>query len=41
VARFLAHLKALSNQEVLHTSGVRSNNFWLKRVLSKNFCGSA
>ena len=41
VDRFLAHLEALSNQEALHTSGVLSTDFWLKRVLSKDFCGSA
>jgi DDE superfamily endonuclease len=41
VDRFLTFLKSLSNQEALHTSGVLSPNFWLKRVLSKNFCGSA
>ena len=36
--RFVAHLQGLSNQEALHTSGVRSKNFWLKASLSKNFC---
>jgi hypothetical protein len=41
VDRFLAYLEAMSNQEALHTSGVLSADFWLKRVLSKNFCGSA
>jgi hypothetical protein len=41
VDRFLAHLKGLSNQEALHTSGVLSPDFWLRRVLSKNFCGPA
>ena len=41
VVRFLAHLEALSNQEALHTSGVLAADFWLQRVLSKNFCGSA
>ena len=41
VGRFLAHLGALSNRDTLHTSGVLSEEFWLKRALSKNFCGSA
>lgn len=41
VDRFLDFLKGLSNQEALHTSGVLSPRFWLKRVLSKNFCGPA
>jgi hypothetical protein len=40
VSRFLAHLGALSNREALHTSGVLSDDFWLKGALSKNFCGS-
>jgi DDE superfamily endonuclease len=35
VARFLRHLGSLSNQEALHTSGVLSKSFWLKRALSK------
>jgi hypothetical protein len=39
--RFLAYLTGLSNQEALHTSGVLAAEFWLQRVLSKNFCGSA
>lgn len=37
VDRFLEHLRGLSNQEALHTSGVLSEGFWLKRALSKNF----
>jgi len=41
VARFLAHLERLSNQEALHTSGALSADFWLNRALSNNFCGSA
>jgi DDE superfamily endonuclease len=41
VERFLGYLKSLSNQEALHTSGVHATDFWLKRVLSNNFCGSA
>jgi len=35
VERFLRFLSSLSNQEALHTSGVLSQNFWLKRALSK------
>jgi hypothetical protein len=34
VDRFLRYLQSLSNQEALHTSGVLSEDFWLKRVLS-------
>lgn len=41
VERFLGHLRGLSSQEALHTSGVLSGNFWLKRTLSKHFCGPA
>lgn len=37
VNEFVAHLSSLSNQEALLTSGVLSENFWLKPVLSKNF----
>ena len=36
--RFVAHLRTLSNQEALRTSGVLSKHFWLKAALSKNFC---
>jgi hypothetical protein len=35
VERFLRYLGSLSNQEALHTSGVLSNDFWLKHALSK------
>jgi DDE superfamily endonuclease len=35
VERFLGHLRGLSNHEALHTSGVLSAHFWLKRALSK------
>jgi hypothetical protein len=38
---FVAHLSGLSNKEALQTSGVLSENFWLKHVLSKNFPGPA
>lgn len=34
VDRFLDYLRGLTNQEALHTSGVLSKRFWLKRVLS-------
>jgi hypothetical protein len=37
VNAFVAHLSSLSNQKSLQTSGVLSENFWLKPVLSKNF----
>lgn len=37
VDAFIAHLTGLSDKEALRTSGVLSKNFWLKRVLSKNF----
>ncbi len=40
-ARFLAHLRALSNRRALETSGVLSKAFWLRDALSKNFCGPA
>ena len=35
VERFLSHLSSLSNEEALHTSGVLSEDFWLKGALSK------
>jgi hypothetical protein len=35
VERFLGHLRSLSNQEALHTSGVLSKKFWLRGALSK------
>ena len=34
VDRFLDHLRSLTNQEALHTSGVLSKRFWLKGALS-------
>jgi hypothetical protein len=34
VERFLNHLRGLSNQEALHTSGILSKKFWLRRTLS-------
>jgi hypothetical protein len=39
--RFLAFLDSLSGHEALHTSGVRSDDFWLRATLSKMFCGPA
>jgi hypothetical protein len=41
VERFLNHLLGMSGREALHTSGVLSDDFWLKTVLSKDFCGPA
>jgi DDE superfamily endonuclease len=41
VDRFLGHLRGLTNQEALHTSGVLSKKFWLKAALSNYFCGLA
>jgi len=35
VERFLDHLRGLSNQEALQTSGVLSRRFWLRGALSK------
>lgn len=32
---FIAHVRGLSNRQALRTSGVLSEHFWLKRVLSK------
>jgi hypothetical protein len=36
VDRFLGQVYSLSDREALHTSGVLSENFWLRDVLSKN-----
>jgi hypothetical protein len=41
VRSFVAHLGELSNKEALQTSGVMSEDFWLRKVLSKNFSGPA
>lgn len=41
VDRFLAHLRSLSDREALHTAGVLSAGFWLRRTLSKKFCRPA
>jgi hypothetical protein len=41
VDRFLRYLRGLSNREALHTSGVLSKKFWLRRALSNLFCGPA
>jgi DDE superfamily endonuclease len=37
VDRFLDYLCSLTNQEALHTAGVLSKRFWLKRALSDEF----
>jgi hypothetical protein len=39
--RFVSYLNSLSGREALHTAGVLSDNFWLRKALSKNFCGPA
>jgi transposase len=36
VERFLRHIRGLSDREALHTSGVLSDDFWLRDALSKN-----
>jgi hypothetical protein len=41
VDRFLSYLRAMTNREALHTAGVLSKGFWLKRALSKVVCGPA
>jgi len=41
VERFLAYLSAWSNREALTAAGVCASGFWLKDVLSKNFCAPA
>jgi hypothetical protein len=41
IDRFLAFIDSLSGYEALHTSGVLSNDFWLRATLSKKFCGPA
>jgi hypothetical protein len=41
VESFITHLSSLSNKDALRTSGVPSARFWLRQVLSKNFCGPA
>lgn len=38
VKRFINYLSSLSDQEVLCKAGVLSDDFWLNRVLSKDFC---
>jgi DDE superfamily endonuclease len=38
VDRFLDYLSSLSGKEALHTAGALSENFWLKKAMSKNFC---
>jgi hypothetical protein len=41
VDRFLKHLLGMSGREALHTSGVLSDDFWLRAALSKDFSGPA
>jgi len=41
VDRFLGFLTGMSGLEALHTSGVLSQDFWLRSALSKHFCGPA
>jgi hypothetical protein len=41
VDRFLAYLGGMSAWEALQTSGVLSDDFWLRRTLSNKFCGPA
>jgi hypothetical protein len=41
VDRFLDFLSGMSGPEALHTSGVLSQDFWLRSALSKHFCGPA
>jgi transposase len=38
---FIEHLENLPPRTALRTSGVLAPTFWLKSVLSKNFCGPA
>jgi hypothetical protein len=38
VERFLEFVEGLSGEEALHTSGVLSDDVWLKATLSKKFC---
>lgn len=35
--RFLQYLRRISNKQALKTSGIASEDFWLKNALSKNF----
>lgn len=41
VQRFLQHLESLSRLQIRQTAGVLSHGFWLRSVLSKDFCGPA
>jgi hypothetical protein len=41
VDRFVGFLSSLADHEALHTAGVFSKRFWLRRTLSKKFCGPA
>lgn len=39
--RFVEYLARLSNQDALRIAGIQSPGFWLRSVLSKDFCGPA
>jgi hypothetical protein len=41
IDRFLGFVVGLSDREALHTSGILSDDFWLRATLSKKFCGPA
>ena len=41
VDRFVAYIYGMPDREALQASGVLSNNFWLRDVLSKNLCPPA
>jgi transposase len=41
VERFIDYLSGLSCKEALHTSGILSEDFWLRHSLSNDFCGPA
>lgn len=39
VEQFIEYINDLSPMDALRKAGVLASNFWLKRALSKNFCG--
>ncbi len=41
VQRFLTYLQAFSGEAALHTAGVLSKDFWLRKAMSNYFCGPA
>jgi hypothetical protein len=41
VGRSLRYLRAMSGEEALHTAGVLSKDFWLRKALSNYFCRPA